>query len=104
MMDPMVVICRVTLSAIAYSMCFPSTNHSYIRSGPITLLRLRRRSHISRHSRDGPLGEQLRALLCFLPYSVHLVRKVKTAGLPRRITLAAPEVLSYRGKIAGTRE
>ena len=74
MMDPMVVICLVTLSAIAYSMCFPSTNHSYIRSGPITFLHLRRRSHISRHSRDGPLGEQLRELLCFLPYSVHLVR------------------------------
>lgn len=96
-MDPMVVKCRVTLSAIAYSMCFPSTNHSYIRSGPITLLRLRRRSHISRHSRGGALGEQLRELLCFLPYSVHLVRK-ENSGLASKNYLSSSRSSFLSGK------
>ena len=39
------------------------------------LLRLRRRSHISRHSRGGPLDEQLQEQLCFLPYERSLGKK-----------------------------
>jgi hypothetical protein len=42
------------------------------------LLHLRRKSHIFRHSKGGPLGEQLQELLCFLPYNVQLGKKKKS--------------------------
>lgn len=71
----MVVKCPVTLSAKACSMCFPSTSHSWIQSGPITFLRLRHRSHISRHSRDDPLGALPRELLCSPPYKNSISRR-----------------------------